>query len=646
MQFHLQKFKFPFLLLIVCLIAYLPLSSFLFALKNDAFAYNFPNKYFFSEVLRNGYLPTWNPYLNYGFPLYADPGFAWWNPITWLFGLIGYNVYTFSIEVLMYIYIAGLGMYWLGKKLNVSPLTSFIIGCMFMCSGFFIGNLQHINFITCAAFLPWLVGFWLKFQDTSNLKNALLFGITAYMLCTGGHPAIPVATAFFILLLTILYYFYFKYPPGSKKFFINQFMLLAIALVFLLPLLLSYLQIIPYYSRTGPVDHSTSADTGFTITSFISFLYPFATIKNNNFFMTDVSMRNIYFTIPGFLFFISFLLNKQKQNIQYIFLIAGLIMIILSMGGMIKEIIYDNLPLFSWIRTNGEFRVFVIFSFLLGGSFELEKAIGFKNVNNLLFRRLLVIVLIISTLLLIGILVFNSGVSFSINDGSFINSLKYLLDSLTFKQTLLISMVVTMILTISYLYSIGKSKKIFCIILLADIFLNSWLLLPVTGVGKTSTTNIQKVIDKSPAGFPTPLTTSLKSEPLSEEENKWIVDWKWYNKKVNHETIDYPSQLKTTQNFLSSNDTSTIFKKPFVFFTSGKTNDFSLNQFTPSSIEIQLNLSEPDTLVILQNNFPGWQAFVNNKKVEIKKYKENFISVPVSPNSKTVNFKFSLLSKK
>jgi hypothetical protein len=140
MQFHLQKFKFPFLLLIVCLIAYLPLSSFLFALKNDAFAYNFPNKYFFSEVLRNGYLPTWNPYLNYGFPLYADPGFAWWNPITWLFGLIGYNVYTFSIEVLMYIYIAGLGMYWLGKKLNVSPLTSFIIGCMFMCSGFLLAT--------------------------------------------------------------------------------------------------------------------------------------------------------------------------------------------------------------------------------------------------------------------------------------------------------------------------------------------------------------------------------------------------------------------------------------------------------------------------------------------------------------------------
>jgi hypothetical protein len=58
-----------------------------------------------------------------------------------------------------------------------------------------------------------------------------------------------------------------------------------------------------------------------------------------------------------------------------------------------------------------------------------------------------------------------------------------------------------------------ENQKIFLlIILLADIFLNSWLLLPVTGVGKTSVSNIQKVINKSPAGFPSPLTTALKQK--------------------------------------------------------------------------------------------------------------------------------------
>lgn len=645
MLIDIQKLKFPFLLLVVCLIAYLPLSSFLFALKNDAFAYNFPNKYFFSEALRKGYIPTWNPYLNYGFPLYADPGFAWWNPITWFFGLIGYNVYIFSIEILLYIYIAGLGMYWLCRKLNLSPFTSFAIGCMFMCSGFFIGNLQHINFITCTAFLPWLVGSWINFQHKANIKTAFFFSIAAYLLCTGGHPAIPVASAFFIFLLTILYFINFHSSINTKTFILNQFKILILTLILLLPLLLSYLQILPYYSRTGSVDHSASADTGFTFPSFISLLYPFATIRNYNLFMTDVSMRNIYFTIPGLLFFISFLLNKQKQKIQIkiqiIFFIAGLVMLILAMGGKIKEVLYDHLPLFSWIRTNGEFRVFLIFSFLICAAFEIEKAFDGKKTNTVLFRKLMLIVLIVSTLLLILLLFFRPWFNFHLVESSFINSLKNFLDSMDFNQTLFISVCVTTLLAACYFFIRNNSKKVFLIILLADVVLSCWLLLPITGVGKTSVSGIQKIINKSPEGFPSPLTTSSASEPLSEEEKALIVNWQWYNKKINHTPIDYPSQLKSTQRFLESKDTAAVLNKPFIFLTSGNSQGSEVSRFSPSGFVINIQKTQRDTLVVLQNWFPGWNAYLNGKKVPIEKYKENFIAVPVSEETKLIQFEFS-----
>ena len=102
------------LLLVFLIIAYLPLSSSLFALKNDALTANFPNKYFFSAALKNGYLPIWNPYINFGLPLYADPGFAFWNPITWIFGWIGYSVPILSVEILFYIWIAGITAFELG----------------------------------------------------------------------------------------------------------------------------------------------------------------------------------------------------------------------------------------------------------------------------------------------------------------------------------------------------------------------------------------------------------------------------------------------------------------------------------------------------------------------------------------------------
>ena len=113
-------------------IAYLPLSSFLFALKNDALTENFPNKYFFSAALRSGHLPLWNPYINFGLPLYADPGFAFWHPLTWIFGLIGYNVHTLAIELLVYIWLGGIFMYQLGRYFLHAVVSSSWASCIYV----------------------------------------------------------------------------------------------------------------------------------------------------------------------------------------------------------------------------------------------------------------------------------------------------------------------------------------------------------------------------------------------------------------------------------------------------------------------------------------------------------------------------------
>src|ERR1700761_2234518 len=128
--------NYLFLGLFLCL-AYVPLTSFLFAVKNDALTENFPPKYFFSASLHSGYWPLWNPYINFGIPTYADPGFAFWNPLTWIFGGVGYNVWALSAELLVYIWLAGIFMYRLGHYFGHSRLTAFLMGALYMCCGFF-----------------------------------------------------------------------------------------------------------------------------------------------------------------------------------------------------------------------------------------------------------------------------------------------------------------------------------------------------------------------------------------------------------------------------------------------------------------------------------------------------------------------------
>jgi hypothetical protein len=637
------RFSIPFLLFFICILAYFPLSSGLFALKNDAFAFNFPNKYFFSESLRYGYLPTWNPYLNYGFPLYADPGFAWWNPITWIFGFIGYNAYTFTIEILLYIYLGGLGMYWLVRKFNFLISTSFSIAVMFMCSGFFIGNLQHVNFITCAAFIPWLIGFWLQYQKTPNFKNFIGCSVSAYLLFTAGHPAIPLATTFFLFLLSTLYYFFFHSNHNLKIFFFQQIKLLIGIFIFLLPLLLSYWQILPHYSRTGSVDQTQSVNTGFSIGSYISFLYPLATIKDSNIYMTDVSMRNAYFSIPGFLCFISFLIGKEKNKIQQIFLFAGLVMLALSLGGEVKESIYNNLPLFSWIKTNGEFRVFPIFCFLICCAFEIEKI--FKE-DYLSFQKLKYLLLIV-TIASLGFCVLLTVTKniFLLPDlnQTFIETAKNIIDNLSIWQSFFLASLITTMFAAAYLLCLSNNtlKHFFILILFADIFFSCWLLLPITGVGKTSVARMQSILNKSPQGFPSPFKPSnRKINKLSSEEDNLIINWSWYDKKIIHPKIDYPSQLKSTETFLNSDDSSMISGKPFIYLQNQNCKSLFLTHFSPTNFEIQLTLLKPDTLIILQNNFPGWEATVNHKPTPIISYANTFMAIPLNKNKNVVKIKF------
>ena len=73
---QLKNLKPYAILLLILIVAYLPVSTFYFGMKNDAFSDNFPNKFFLTEAIRSGHLPLWNPYINFGFPVYADLGFA------------------------------------------------------------------------------------------------------------------------------------------------------------------------------------------------------------------------------------------------------------------------------------------------------------------------------------------------------------------------------------------------------------------------------------------------------------------------------------------------------------------------------------------------------------------------------------------
>lgn len=644
MQVNNKSVKYYLLLLIVLLIAYLPLSSLHFAMKNDAFSDNFPNKYFLSQSLHAGIFPLWNPYMNYGFPLYADPGFAYWNPITWLFALVGYSAYSLTIEVLLYIYLGGIFMFHLCKWLKFSLPVAFVIACMYMCSGFFTGSIQYINFITAAAFLPLLVQTFLKLIYNPCFYNSVIFSLSFVFVAMGGHPAIPFASIYLLFFLFIgIIIFHRNSITSLPKFFLYLSAAIILFLIVSSPALYSYTSIWNVYGRNTPQQHFEITNIGFSIPSLISFPFPFSTNAHTSLFNNDVAMRNAYFSLPGLATI--FFAIKTKNKLVYCFLLTAFVFFILSLGGNFKEAVYQYLPLLNYVRTNGEYRVFTILLLCIVSGFGLEQIINNKEFFSKLRTIFRYVVAACLFVLILTAIIFKNKISifFTATFGQHFSSnlLKDFFQSLNFPVALIISLAIATIISLLVIFKKNFSIKYFAAIIIFDLILNACICLPVTGVGSATVQQVQSFYNNNPAGIPIPPLIAVKDiDTLNEKLTGLFGNVTYYNKKIGTTKLtDYPSYFRSTDNFFKSPGKEFVLNKPYLFLLNDNNNhSIKVLHFEPQKIMLTVQSTIKDSLIFLQNNYKFWKAFDNKKPLPITTAFSTFISVPLSPGQHTIEF--------
>ena len=634
------------LILFIALLAYLPLSSFYFGMKNDAFSDNFPDKFFISEAIHNGASPLWNPYMNFGFPVYADMGVAFWNPITWLFAAIGYNAYTLTLEVLLYIFIAGICTYRLGKYLKLPDNVSVCMACMYMCSGFFTGSLQYINFLTAAAFLPAVLQGILRLIEIPSASGSFLLSLAAYMVLASGHPAIPVAGLYcFLPLIFIL--LWRKNYSAKEKWQVIKYMLFAgcILLMLYLPAIYSYISIFPFYSRSYAGQDASMLYLGFGFSSWLSFILPFFTSGTYHFFTDDVAMRNIYTGIVPFILLITSFRFRNKYS--YGLMAMAFISLILSFGGTFKYHLFSHLPMLSFIRTNGEFRVYAVLSFCVTAGFSLHALTGADNILFSETKKItrLFFIFFAASLSAVCILLYkNISGEFALlsQDGSAVQKIKLFLGSSPYLM-LVCNLVLVIITAYTAWMFLRKNKKQYSIpLIITDLVVNSIICLPVTGVGQVTLHDIQQVYNTSPEGFPVPPFIPVnKIDTLDAKTTGLTGDITYYNKKIGTARLtDYPSCFTGTVDYFSSSLPDTISSKPWLFLkkTLPGSNSIAVNAFSPAHISITAQADADDSLVLLQNYYKHWKVFVNKNEAPITKAYLTFMSAAIHAGSNEIEF--------
>jgi hypothetical protein len=108
------------------------------------------------QMLSQGELPLWNPYIFAGMPLLASiqPGALY--PPTWLFALFSAQT-AMNLLVLTTYHVALFGTYLFARRTGASRVGAVIAAVTFGLGGYMVAHLGHTNRINAAAWLPWIL---------------------------------------------------------------------------------------------------------------------------------------------------------------------------------------------------------------------------------------------------------------------------------------------------------------------------------------------------------------------------------------------------------------------------------------------------------------------------------------------------------
>lgn len=679
---HYKNF---FWLLIICLLAYWPLTFGVFSVKNDAIHEFLPYRFNIAEAIRNGEMPFWSPYVYLGNPIYGDMQSGAWNPFVWFFSLFGkYNITIFHLEYLIYIFLGGAGMYRLTHMLTQHTRTAFLIAASYMLSGFMLSG-QLIHWTAAAAFLPFVIFYYLRSLSKPTITNGAKTGIALFILFTTAYPSFFILTCYLLLvhiLIIVISRLKAKSPQlVSWKQIIKLFLITSVVFISLsLPAIVSYIDMLPHYSRGSGTSYRDTLSNSFELQHLLTFFFPGALNTTDMQSTTDITCRSVFIGLFPLIMLAAFPPTLNRRNIMLIIFAVFALLFSLGDETPIRKLCYDFIPLMNTFRHPSQLRLFLILSLLLLTAPGLKRLLNTNpSLNNIKTASHIVVVsfLLITLLAAIDSHIINEILHF--NFPGVRDALKNIITSLSLADAVAISGCIQIVFLAIFLWLLKKhllNKKWFSAIWVVNLFVMAQLALPVSFVSKTSPKEINAIINASPEGFPVgPLGNSLFSNSTDAFDNYEKASLSFfYNKKIGISRVAYtPSFLDEQGRFLDTRllynyvasrpvvyiaDSTILIKDTAILNTIGSCNyavmdtaasikrscnsknSAVITNMSSNHFEIETKNISQALLVLTQSYYHHWKALVNDKPEKIHRVNSAFMGIYLQPGNHKVIFKF------
>ena len=122
----------------------------------DGLTQNLGVRVLIGQMLRDGHLPLWNPYIFAGTPLLASiyPGALY--PPNWLFALFSPTT-AMNIVVITTYHLTIIGTYLYARRIGMTRIGALIAGAAFTFGGYMIAHMGHTSRIAAAVWAPWIL---------------------------------------------------------------------------------------------------------------------------------------------------------------------------------------------------------------------------------------------------------------------------------------------------------------------------------------------------------------------------------------------------------------------------------------------------------------------------------------------------------
>ncbi|RPI21508.1 MAG: hypothetical protein EHM61_24625, partial [Acidobacteria bacterium] len=163
----------------------------------DIAGYHHPLKKLVTEAYERGQWPLWNPYIQFGQPLLANPNAMALYPTQLLFHLLPFD-WAFDLNLVLHALVGGIGAFYLARALNFSPIAALAVGIAFNFNGVVLSLVNLPLLAAMAGLFPWLALFLQK--AIHNPSAIRLIGLSV-LFCLLFMLLEPLTTAAVFLFL-------------------------------------------------------------------------------------------------------------------------------------------------------------------------------------------------------------------------------------------------------------------------------------------------------------------------------------------------------------------------------------------------------------------------------------------------------------